>query len=251
MLSLMLLLAYIQRIVLVFRPAGIYPVYIALFNQYGKVVRESTINQLDESELKLPVEKLNDKQLDKWAGDLYQLVLFNRTCLFVSRKMKSYQESGFNVVSSILSVLLLVLYTIFSFALINFGLFKIDQHFYSYPATPSFFNFFYYSFNVLLFNQIQDVMATTPVAQVALMTESFYALFLVAILITLVLTFKTQKVADEMKEAIKNLSELGIQMEAHIKNKYRLESIETAMEALQKLRVSLTEFLYTITKEIL
>jgi len=246
----MLLLAYIQRIIMVFKPAGIHQVYITLFNNYEKFIRETPISSLDEIELKLPIEKMNDKQLDKWVSDVGQLVLFNRISLFVSRKMKSYQESGFNIVSSVLGVLLLVLYTIFSFAVINFGLYKIDQHFYSYFATPSFFIFFYYSFNVLLFNQIQEVTATMPIAQIATMIESFYALFLIAILVSLVLTFKTQRVADEMNDAIKKLSELGVRVEGYIKNKYRLDNIDIAMEALQKLKASLVGILYDITKEM-
>src|SRR5258706_240679 len=104
-LSIMLLLAYIQRIIMVFKPAGIYQVYISLFNSYGKFIQNTPVNALDENELLLPIEEMNDKQLQKWVGDVQQLVLFNRMCLFVSRKMKSYQESGFNVVSSVLVVL--------------------------------------------------------------------------------------------------------------------------------------------------
>ena len=56
-----------------------------------------------------------------------------------------------------------------------------------------------------------------------------------------------------MNEAINNFSELGIRIEGHIKDKYKLDSIDVAMAILQKLKIlkgSLVELLYNITKEV-
>ena len=205
---------------------------------------------LDENVMRLSIESMDEKQIQNWASDVQQLVLFNRVCLFVAKKLKSYQESGFNIVSAVLGILMLVLYTIFTFAVINFGLFKINHSYYSFSNVPSFFNFFYYSFNVLLLNQIQEVIATTPMAQIASMVESFYSLFIVAILVALVFSIKSQKDADELNWVINHLKEEGIKIESFIKDKYKLNNIEEAMAALQKLQASFIDFLYKITETI-
>ena len=189
-------------------------------------------------------------QIEKWTTNVQTFVLYNRICLFIARRLKSYQESGFNIASSVIAILLLVVFTVLSFALVNFGLFKINQHFFTSSIIPTFFNFFYYSFNVLMFNQIQDIVATTPTSQVISMTESFFALFLIAIFVSLVLSVRSQKDVNELNDLIKNLSEEGTKMEDYVKEKYRFNNIEEAMEALQKLKASFTGFIYRITEGI-
>lgn len=250
-LFLILLIVYLQRIALALKPSGIYQTYITFFTRTGKTVRDIYGQAiLDENATRLPVDRMEEKQLEKWITNVQQLVLFNRLCLFVAKGLKSYQESGINLVSFIISILLLALYTIFSFALINFGLFKIDNNFYSFSHVPTFFTFFYYSFNLLLLNSVQEIVAVAPLSQTILMVESFYGLFLVAIFVSLVLSVKSQKYVDELNDAIKKLTEEGLRMEQHMKEQYDLDNISAALEALQKLRSSFVDFIYSITKAI-
>jgi hypothetical protein len=210
----------------------------------------SPVYALDESIARLAIESMDKMQVEKWTTNVQSFVLYNRVCLFVAKRLRSYQESGFNIVSSIIAILLLVVFTVLSFALVNFGLFKINQHFFSSSIAPTFFNFFYYSFNVLLFNPIQDIVATTPTSQVISMTESFFALFLVAIFVSLVLSVRSQKDANELNDLIKDLNEEGTKMEGYIREKYKFNNVEEAMEALQKLKASFTGFIYKITEGI-
>lgn len=250
-LLIILLLVYIQRVVLVFKPSGIYQIYSRFFYNLGEYLRKSPlVGKLNDDESVLPIESMEEKQIQKWVSHVQQLVLLDKTCLFVAKKMKSYQNSGFTIVSSIFGVLLLALYTVFSFAVINYGLYKIDQHFYSLTATPSFFNFFYYSFNLLLFNSIQEITAIAPLSQVAFMSQSFFVLFLIAILVSLVLTFRSQKDAEELKDAIEDLSGEGTRIEVYIKDKYKVDNIEVAITILQKLEASFNDYLAAIAREL-
>jgi glucan phosphoethanolaminetransferase (alkaline phosphatase superfamily) len=205
---------------------------------------------LDESIARLAIESMDQMQVEKWTTNVQSFVLYNRICLFVAKRLRLYQDSGLNIVSSIIAILLLVVFTVLSFALVNFGLFKINPHFFSSSIVPTFFNFFYYSFNVLLFNPIQDIVATTPTSQVISMTESFFALFLVAIFVSLVLSVRSQKDANELNDLIKDLNEEGTKMEGYIREKYKFNNVEEAMEALQKLKASFTGFIYKITEGI-
>ncbi len=248
---LILLIVYLQRISLAIKPSGIYQTYVTFFSRAGKTVRDIYGQAiLDENSVKLPVERMEEKQIEKWTTNLQQLVLFNRLCLFISKGLKSYRESGINLVSLIISILFLALYTVFSFALINFGLYKIDSNLYSFTHAPTFFTFFYYSFNLLLLNSIQEITAVLPLSQTVLMVESFYGLFLVAIFISLIFSVKSQKYTDELNEAIKDLTEEGLRIEQHIKEQYDLDNISAALEALQKVKASIVDWLYTLTKTI-
>ena len=235
---------------MVFKPSGIYQIYSKFFSGIRNMLTTSPVYALNESIARLALESMDEMQIEKWTTNVQTFVLYNRVCLFVAKRLKSYQDSGFNIVSSVIAILLLVVFTVLSFALVNFGLFKISQHFFISSIVPTFFNFFYYSFNVLLFNLIPDIVATTPTSQVVSMTESFFALFLIAIFVSLVLSFRSQKDANELNDLIKDLNEEGIEMEGYIREKYRVNNVEEAMEVLQKLKASFTDFLYKITEGI-
>jgi hypothetical protein len=198
----------------------------------------------------LSIENLDENQVQKWTTNVQTLVLHNRICLFVARKLKNYQRSGFIIVSSVLTILILIALTIFSFAVVNYGLFKINNHFFAFSVAPTFFTFFYFSFNTLLFNPIPDLVAVMPISQTISMIESSFALFLIAIFVSLVLSVRSQRQTDELNAAIWGLEEQGIKIEGYIKSEYNLNSIEEAMVALRKLKSILTDFLYKVTESI-
>jgi methyl-accepting chemotaxis protein len=246
LLILILLYVYLDRIILVFKPTGIYRAYSNFFAFGGNNYRKMYAS--NESLAVLPDKNMDEKLLQKWTTNVEALVLFNRVCLFVAKRLKTYHDSGVRIVSSIFSVLFLVIFTIFTFAVINLGLFKVDQDFFTYSSNPSFFNFFYYSFNVLVFNQIQEIVAISAASQIILMIEAFFALFLVAILISLVLSVRIQRDTEELNEAIRNLTDEGERIEEFIKDQYKINNIQDAMETLDKLKATFVNLLYKITE---
>jgi hypothetical protein len=184
------------------------------------------------------------------TANLQTSVLFNRVCLFAAKKLRDYQNSGLNIIYYVLTILLLILITIFSFAVINFGLYKIDSAFFGFPDIPNFFTFFYYSFNNLLFNQIQELIAVGPISQTVSMIESFFALFLIVIFVSLLISVRGQKHTEELNEVIKGVEEQGSSMEGFIRDEYKINNIEDAMAELEKLKAGLTKFIFKITESI-
>lgn len=250
-LFIILLVIYVRRFILVFKPSSVYQVYIKIFSatkNYGS--KQTTLFALDENIKNLPVENFDQKQLEKWTTNLQTSVLFNRVCLFVAKKLKDYQNSGLNIVSYILTILLLIILTVFSFSAINFGLFKISNEFFSYPTIPNFFTFFYYSFNNLIFNSIKEITPLMPIAQIAFMAQSFFALILVAIFISLLLSVRNQRHTEELNEVINWIETQGTEIEEFIKDEYKINSIEDAMAELEKLKAGLAKFIYKITESI-
>ncbi len=247
-LFIILLIIYIHRFILVFKPSSIFQVQKNIFSEIRK--QGSSSFALDKSIKDLPITNLDSKQLEKWTTNLQASVLFNRICLFTAKKLRDYQNSRLNIISYVLTILILIVLTSFSFAVINFGLFKISNEFFSFSIYPSFFTFFYYSFNNLLFNLIKEITPIMPVSQVVSMIESFFALFLVAIFISLLLSVRSQRQAEELNEAIKGIEVQGTEMEGFIKDEYKINSIEDAMAELEKLKASLVKFIYKITESI-
>jgi hypothetical protein len=102
----------------------------------------------------------------------------------------------------------------------------------------------------MFFNSIQEIIAIAPMSQFVLMVEYIYALFLVAIFVSLIFSVKSQKYAEELNDAIEKLTKEGLKIEEHMRDQYELNSIVDALEALRKLKSSFVDFLYTITKTI-
>jgi len=82
------------------------------------------------------------------------------------------------------------------------------------------------------------------------MAESFFALFLVVIFVSLLLSVRSQRHSEELNEVIKGIEEQGTEMEGFIKDEYRINSIEDALMELQKLKAGMAKFLYKITESI-
>jgi len=250
-----LLFTYIQRSIKVFKPSGMSQLYIKIFNSLGKFVRsippapEYPAMILDEKELEIPIESMDEKQLQKWITGVQYLVFFNRICLFVAKKIKSYQESRFNIASAAFSILMLLIFTVLSFSIINFGLYKINPDFFEVSSVPTYFTFIYYSFSNIFHSSIREITATAPPSQVVLMTESLFEVFLIGIFVTLVITVRSQRETDEMNKVISYLNEEGRNAEGYLKEKYRY-NIEEAIEALQKLNAFLANILNKMTETI-
>ncbi|XOB41392.1 MAG: hypothetical protein ACKKMW_01530 [Candidatus Nealsonbacteria bacterium] len=250
-LFLVISIIYIRRFTLLFKPSSIFQIYKKIFSatkSYG--AKQTTLFALDDDIKNLPIESLDKKQLEKRTTNLQTSVLFNRICFFAAKKLRDYQDSGFNVMSYILNVLLLIILTVFSFAVINFGLFKISDGFFSYSAVPKFFTFFYYSFNNLLFNSIKEIAPIMPISQIVLMIEQFFAFILVVIFISLLFSIRNQKHTEELNEAIKGIEAQGVEIEGFIKDEYKINSIEDAMVELKKMKAGLIKFIYKITENI-
>jgi hypothetical protein len=246
--TIIILLVYIQRSILIFKPSGINQIYLKVFSFLGDVFKHnpppsSCVDMKDLSD-----EKIIEMKDEAWISRIQQLVFVNRICLFCAKKIKSYQKSKFNIISNVFGVLILIFFTVISFTLINYGLYKLDPEYFTFSKNPTFFIFIYYSFNNLLFNSIQEVVASSQISQIYSMYESFSALFLILIFVALVLSVKSQKEEDEMDTLIKGLSDEGSEIEDFIKHNYQFTNIEEAIQALKKLKVAFIDILLEMTE---
>lgn len=178
-------------------------------------------------------------------------VLFNRICLFTAKKLRDYQNSGSGTISGILTILLLILLTIISFAAINYVLYKIDTGLFEVSPSPGgFFIFFYYSFNNLIFSSIKEVVPIMPISQAASMTESFLAFILGVILVSIILSVRSQKYSEALNQAIDRIEAEGTAMESFIRTEYSVGGIEDAIIELERVKATFISFIFKISKSI-
>jgi hypothetical protein len=242
---LFLIITYIRRFVLIFKPSSIFQAYIKVIPGIQK--HGATLFTLDNDIRNLPVEKMDQYQLEEWTNKLQVSVLFNRAYLFLAKKLKDYQNSGLDSAAQALKILLLTLLTIFSFTAINYGLYKIDVSFFAYSNKPIFFTFLYYSFNTLLFNSIKDIVPTMQLSQAISMVESFFAFILITIFVSLLFSSKSQRHTEELNEIIGGLEKQGSGMEGFIRDEYSINSIDDAIEKLEKSKSGLIKIIYKLS----
>ena len=240
--------AYIHKFILVFKPSIVYQIHSRIFAAIRKK-GESLFFCIDEDIKELPVEKLDKEQLTKWTANLQTSIIFNRLCLFFSKKLRDYQKSKIVVISYVVSLLLLFIVTLISFSGINYGLYKINNEFYKYSDTPTFFAFFYYSVNNFFYNSIQEITPITTISRTVLMIEYFFTFLLIAILISLLFYIILERHKDDLDQLIEAIEKEGKQMEGFIKNEYKL-NIEDAISELGKLKASFIDFIYRLSKHI-
>jgi hypothetical protein len=171
---------YFLTFIRAFKPSAVFQTYKKVF----PTIRKSNFLKADESVRNLPVETMTAKQLELRTNSLQNVVLYNRACLLISKKLRDYQRSGANIASYILSVVGLFLFVVISFALINYALYKINHALFQFTySKESFFAFIYYSAGSM-FYAANGLVPVEPLSQMVELIQFFFALLLVVILIT-------------------------------------------------------------------
>jgi hypothetical protein len=231
-LFLVLVSMYARRFVLAFQPSSVYRLWTKAFAGVGKQLSARPI--LIELDLQnLPVAQLNGSQLQQWANGVQISILFNRVCLFAAKKLRDYQSSGLNQTAYLFSCILLLFVTVFSFAAINYAVYKIAPQSFRLTTAPTIFIFFYYSFEAFLFRSIPQIEASGTLSQVASMTETFFAFCLIGIIISLFFSVRNQKSTEALNSTIDVIKVQGEKIESVFKDQFQL-SIKDAIAQLEK-----------------
>ena len=195
-------------------------------------------------------DKLTEVEQRSWITNLQILFSYNRICVFLSKQMKTYNSSNFPIFTSAIGLFLLVVFTVISFSLINYGLFKIDPSNFLIPSSPTFFNFFFFSFYNIFPNQISDIQPITVFSKISVITESSLTFVLLAIGLTVIFPVQKKKEEQEVNSIIEDLSKQGSIMEKYILEKYEFNDLEEVMELIHKVKAILAEFIYKLTQSL-
>lgn len=245
----LLVYAILRRFVLVFRPSTASKVYITVTKWLPKL--RSNVFALEQSAKGVRYEDLTKEQAEKWRMSLQWSIVLSRLCLFVSRKLRDYGRSRLTKAASVFVILLMLVETVVSFTLANYGLWRFDPKMFKVASeSPGLFDFFYYSFNRIGFGSISEITPVMAVAKLVYVGEAACAMFIVAILISLLLSTRDEAQAEELNHTIKTISGEGKAMEQVILVEYHLESLEAALAMLKKLEAGMLDWIYKLSEDI-
>ncbi|MDE2038275.1 MAG: hypothetical protein KGI69_03590 [Patescibacteria group bacterium] len=247
-LILVLTILYVRKFLAVFQPSMVFKTYLKFFPAIRKAVPTSFA--LDPTIKSLPIESLDTKQKDALITNLQQSVLYNRACLFVSKKLQIYQNSKLNYLSYSISLILLIVATVLTFGVVNFALFKIDHSLFAFSQYPITFDFFYYSFSNLFHAPPNFISAISPLSQGSIIVETIFEFLLLGLLISLFFSVKNEKYSVELNEVVKGLSSEGDSMESFIKEEYKLGTLKDAINRLIEAKAGLIRVVLWFTKNI-
>lgn len=245
------LLAYaiVRRFVLVFRQSTASKVYVTVTRWLPKI--RTNMFALEESAKGLRYEDLTHEQAEKWKGSLQASIVLSRLCLFVARKLRDYGRSKLTKAASVFIILLMLAETVVTFTLANYGLWKFDPLMFKIESgAPGLFDFFYYSFNRIGFSSISEIVPSMVAAKILYVGEAACAMFIIAILISLLLSTRDEAQTEELNETIRTISSEGRAMEQLILVEYQFENLEAALTMLKQAKAGMIDWIYKLSEDI-
>jgi hypothetical protein len=230
----------------VFQPSSIFRLYQTFIRKAPKFVVEN----LNDAEIRnLPISTLDVKQLELRRGSIQTLVVANRALLFVSHRLRDYQQSKFNAVAFALNLFLLIILTVASYGVINYVLFKLDPGQFAIAGIPTFFTFVYYSFHAFIFGSIPEITPSQLYSQAISMSEQIFAIVLLFILIGLFISVQSERYKEELDRTIAETEASGRNLESLIKSTYNL-SFEEALDEIKKMQNNMMTLILWLSQDL-
>jgi hypothetical protein len=241
-----LIISYVRMAIFVFRPSTVFQIYSRTITESPQKV---LLYAQDKDIRALPVQTLNEAQIELRRNSIQSLVLWNRCVLFLGRKLKQYQESKLNAVAYSFNLLLLIAVTIFSFAAVNYGLYKIDPSQFNVTATPSGFIFLYYSFHAFIFGSISEVTPIKLYSQIFSMSEQSFAIVLLFILISLFFSIRSERYKEELARIIQESEQTGRALEGLIQDTYHL-TLDEALREIERMQYNFMKLILWLSRDL-
>ena len=236
--------AYYAAFLKAFKPSAVFETYTKLF----PAVRTSI--KVDKLFRNLPVASMTAQQIDSRTNTLEMVVLFNRACLLITKKLRNYQRSGVNVISYVFGLVFLLIVTIFAFGLINYAMFKIGPNLYQFTySQPSLFAFIYYSAGSMFYTA-NGLVPIATVSQAIQLLEFLCGVLLLVILVTVLVALRNEKYSQELENVISSVEREGHAAESVLQSGFNLDSIEAAIAALQQAKAGMAAFIIYLTNNL-
>jgi hypothetical protein len=171
----------------------------------------------------------------------------------VCLSQKNYETisgAGMNVASYILSLVALFLFTIVSFALINYALYQVEPSLFQFTySKEGFFAFVYYSAGSMFYAS-NGLVPIDWLSQLVQLAQFLCALLLIVILITVIFSLRNEKYSAELQEVTESMEKEGQAVEALLLSEFNLASVKSAIDALQKAKSGMIGFIIYLTNNI-
>ncbi len=236
---------YIRRIIYSFSPSQIFKIQTDVISNISKFVKNA-YKIPDQLKLK---ENLDEQETKTIQTNLQIVTICNKICYFIATKLKKFKKLKINLVYYFLNLFYTFCFTIINFTFINFALFKIDHFAFNSSSNLNLLSFLYYSINTFFRVSIPDFYPISTIARLINSVELIFACSLFAIVIFLFTSIIKERHDEEISTAIINIKDQGKSLEAFISDEFKI-SVEQAIDQMEKLKSSLINIIYYLTKNI-
>lgn len=191
-----------------------------------------------------------EPELDLWRSNLELSLLFNRAALYSARQFQTYQSSGLATVGATLTILRMFIGTVVTFSVVNWALYKFDSSTFIADSDTALFQFFYYSFNTMMFSDVANLTPATALSQSIRMIEIVFGFLLLGIFVTLIITLKSQRSTEETQSLVDLLRQQGSEMGEFIRTSFQFYSLEDALQELNKVPGALTKIMLYFSQRL-
>lgn len=173
-----------------------------------------------------------------------------RAAQFWAMKLDRYRRSGIPVVFSVATVVILVLYALATFTLVNAAILQLDPQQFVFSSTPSPASLAYYSLASLFVNEISALAAagwlTFLVNVVAGLSTGFIAL---VVIISLTLGFRQAKENEVAMSQIRAMRRRADEFAAWLGQEHEL-SVQELLERVEKVGFAFMGLLTYLTQNL-
>jgi hypothetical protein len=240
----LIVISLIRRFVSAFKSDNLFKFYKRGLDAVQRRIAETRATEDPLGNLTLA--QMDQNQIQIWSQNLQSQLLMNRIFLFAAKKIREYRNSNLTMGINIVSILGLWLGIVFTFAAINFGLYKVVPQLY-HVIDPTFFEFFRYSFEAAFCVTIDNLIAVKPLAQAIFMAQVFFTFVIVATFFSTLVTVSKEQSNHQLDSLIDNLEQQGADAESFINSHFRL-SLDAALDELQRLQAGLVTVLLWLTR---
>lgn len=240
---------YVTAILSAFKTSNV----IAIYNKIPDLGRRFVKFNADAEGIKgVAVSTMDENQLSHYRTNLQMSLIANRVCLFSATILRDYKRSGFPAISGAIATLSLFLYTVVTFAAVNAAICAIDIDAFKYEEIgfPSWFTFFHYSFNTMVFASTRELTPVSHLAYAANMVQILLVIVLSIVFVSQVVTTQRQKFTEELDDVIVRIRKSGEEMDEYIFEKFGVGNWDDALAEIRKMETSLIELLLYLTRNI-
>lgn len=243
---LVLLVGFCRRFVSIFRPSRAFILFEKIVGWMSKF--RSNLCCVEAAMKGVPYESLTHAQAEQWKTKLQTSIILSRFLLFVARKLREYGRSRLTKIASVFISLLMIAQTVAVFTFVNFALWRIDPAMFKTSGkSVGLFDFFYYSFNRIVFCSMGEIIPESHFAKSVYVAEAACALFLVAIFVSLLFSTRAETQAEELSRSIECITSEGRAIEQMVLAEYQFKSVEDALVELKKLKVGMIDLIYKLS----
>jgi hypothetical protein len=230
-----------------FQPPGVFRVHQKVFDIAKSIVttRAAGEKPVSRTELSNLPADLRNQQLNS----IKNRILINRSAFFFAAKLNEYRDSQYYLGSTIISVLIMIIFLIFTFSVVYMAIPQIDIDAFR-PLPITYFDYLYISFDNALFGSNSSATLIDTLAKAISMFQRFLSIAIIGVFITTIVEVRKSRHTREIDVTIENIRATGNNLELTISEEYSYSSIDEAIQDLATAEDIIYKLILAITRRI-